>query len=170
MSKIQPGSGYGFTSGGYGFSMNIGSPFDDKDLSRYRPLFCTYAGTNKFEVSPGTVNRIIPKIGSVYLDAATKPQLTVTVSGYICVQLTHETDSFFPRTATIIHHPGAVTPADTETTGYYPLAKVNITETEEGTKYETIVFSYGNFVCNRLKAGANTAVWYWAGITPQAAV
>jgi hypothetical protein len=170
MSKIQPGNGYGFTSSGYGFSINAGSPFNDPEQGEYRPLYATYNGTNKYLISPGTVNRIVPKIGEVYLDAATKPQLTVTASGYICVLLTHETDSFFPRTATIILHPGAVTPVDTETTGYYPLAKVNVTETEDGTKYETIVFSYGNFVCNRLKAGANTAVWYWAGITPQAAV
>jgi hypothetical protein len=167
---IQPGNGYGFCSSGYGASLDLSEPFPGDSSGAYRPLFATNVGGNKFQVSPGTVNRIVPKIGSVYLDASTKPQLTVTASGYICVLLTHETDSFFPRTATIIFHTGSATPGDTETNGYYPLAKVNVTETEAGTQYETIVFSYGNFVCNRLKAGANTAVWYWAGITPQAAV
>lgn len=170
MSKIQPGNGYGFTSSGYGFSINAGSPFNDPEQGEYRPLFCSYNGTNKYLISPGTVNRIVPKIGSVYLDASTKPELTIPSSGYICVMLTHEVDSFFPRTATIVFHAGSVTPGDTETTGYWPLAKVNVTETEEGTKYETIPFSYGNLVCNRLKAGANTAVWYWAAINSQPSV
>lgn len=170
MSKIQPGSGYGFTSSGYGFTINAENPFPPDVESEYRPLFCTYNGTNKYLISPGTVNRIVPKIGSIYLDAPTKPELTVTANGYICVMLTHEADSFFPRTASIIHHPGAATPGDTETEGYYPLAKVNITETEAGTQYETIILSYGNLVCNRLKAGANTAVWYWAAISSQPSV
>jgi hypothetical protein len=168
--KIQPGVGYTFDSSSKGFTFDTSDQFPAIDVTRYKPLYVTNVGGNKFEVSPGTVNRIVPKIGSIYLDASTKPQLTIIASGYVCVALTHETDSFFPRTATIVFHTGSATPGDTETTGYYPLAKVNVTETDEGTQYETIVMSYGNFVCNRLKAGASTAVWYWAGITPQEAV
>jgi len=169
MSNIQPGSGYGFTSSGYGFSINAEPPFNFPD-DNYRPLYVSYKESNKFLVSPGTVNRVIPKIGEVYLDAPEKPQVTVTANGYICVELTHEVDSFFPRTAKIIFHAGATTPGDTETTGYWPLAKINVTEAESGTTYETITFSYGNLVCNRLKAGANTAVWYWAAINSQPSV
>jgi hypothetical protein len=168
--KIQPGVGYTFDSSSKGFTFDTSDQFPSIEVTEYRPLYVTNAGGNKFEVSPGTVNRIVPKIGSVYLDASEKPQVTVTASGYICVMLTHETDSFFPRTATIVFHAGSVTPGDTETTGYWPLAKVNVTETEAGTQYETITFSYGNLVCNRLKAGANTAVWYWAAINSQPSV
>lgn len=169
--KLQPGVGYTFDSSSKGFTLDTSDPFPDVNkLGNYRPLFATNVGGNKFEVSPGTVNRIVPKIGSTFIDATERPQLTIITSGYICVMLTHVTDSFFPRTASIIFHPGSTTPGDTETEGYYPLAKVNVTEDEGGTSYETIVFSYGNFVCNRIKAGANTAVWYWAGITPQLAV
>lgn len=172
MSKIQPGTGYGFSSGGYGFTINMGSPFDEASTgaSDYKPLLCYNSVSNKFKVLPGTVNRIVPKIGEAFLDAAEKPELTIIASGYICVKLTHETDSFFPRTATIIHHAGTSPPGDTENEGYYPLAKINVTETESGTQYETIVLSYGNLVCNRLKAGANTAVWYWAAISSQPSV
>jgi hypothetical protein len=134
------------------------------------PLFCIYKGNQKYSVTPGTVNRIVPMIGSVFLDASTRPELTITATGYICIKLTHVAGTFFPRTATIVFVTGSTTPGDTETEGYYPLAKINVTGTGSSATYETIILSYGNLVCNRLKAGANTAIWYWGSISPQPGV
>jgi len=122
---------------------------------------------DKITVYPGTVNRIVPKIEDDYLDASTPPSITVTGEGYICIKLTYVSSTFFPRTAEIIFFEGSVTPADTETEGYYPLSKINSVTVDEVTTYSQIVLSYGNFVCNRLKSGANPAAWYWATITPQ---
>jgi hypothetical protein len=122
---------------------------------------------DKITVYPGTVNRIVPKIEDDYLDATTPPSITVTGEGYICIKLTYVASTFFPRTAEIIFFEGSVTPEDTETEGYYPLSKINSVTVDEVTTYSQIVLSYGNFVCNRLKSGANPAAWYWATITPQ---
>lgn len=122
---------------------------------------------DKVTVYPGTVNRIVPKIEDDYIDADTVPTITVTGEGYICIKLTYVASTFFPRTAEIIFFEGSVTPEDTETEGYYPLSKINSVTVDEVTTYSQIVLSYGNFVCNRLKSGANPAAWYWATITPQ---
>jgi hypothetical protein len=166
---VQPGNGYGFYASGYGASLDLSKPFpeDASAFNNYKPLFPTIDATDKVTVSPGTVNRIVPKIGSAYIDAATAPTVTVTGEGYICIKLTYVAATFFPRTAEIIFNAGTATPADTETIGYYPLAKVNSVTVGSVTTYSLIVFSYGNFICNRLKSGANPAAWYWATITPQ---
>jgi hypothetical protein len=50
-------------------------------------------------------------------------------------------------------------PADTNTTGYYPLAKIN---SPGGGVFSMVrLSSMGNLIVNRLKAGASTATWYW---------
>lgn len=157
MSKIQPGSGYGFSSGGYGFTINTTQPFDLTPSSD-GPL-TPYLNEDKVTITPGTVNRYVPKIGSVYIDATTQPQITVTGEGYIVVGVSYEVNKFFPRTAVITFVSGSTVPADTNTEGYYPLAKIN---SSGGSDFTLVRLSEkGNLVVNRLKAGASTAVWWW---------
>jgi hypothetical protein len=156
MSKAQPGSGYGFTSSGYGFTLNMEQPFAASETTKIRYLYAKLNG-DKVSVSPGTVNRYIPQIGSTYLDAATPPTITVEGAGYVCVKATYEANKFFPRTATIVYEYGATPPADTETNSYYPLARVNA----DGSAYTMIEIASGNLVVNRLKAGAGIATWWW---------
>jgi len=160
MSKAQPGSGYGFTSGGYGFSLNTEKPFAVTDDPQVVFLKASLA-EDKVIVSPGTVNRYIPQIGSVYIDAATRPTITIEGPGYVMVKATYEVNKFFPRTATIIYHYGSTVPADTNTEGYYPLAKVNEVSSGGTTTRSLTLLSTGNLAVNRLKAGANLAFWYW---------
>jgi hypothetical protein len=157
---IQPGSGYGFSSSGYGASLDIGNPFPD-DTASIPPLNPQLDG-NKVSVSPGTVNRYIPKIGSTYIDASTPPTITAEGPGFICVKCTYEVNKFFPRTATIVFEPGATPPVDTGTESYYPLAKVNET-TVDGVSVLSMVrlVDPANLVVNRLKAGDNVATWWW---------
>jgi hypothetical protein len=167
---IQPGVGYTFTASSLGTNLNILQPWSEWDSSvSVLPLWPKLKN-DKVSVVPGTVNRIVPKIGSVFIDASTPPEITVTGEGYICIKLTYVAATFFPRTAEIIFNAGTSTPADTETEGYYPLAKVNAVTVGAVTTYSLIILSYGNFVCNRLKSGANPAVWYWSTITPQPGV
>lgn len=65
MSKIQPGSGYGFTSGGYGFSLNTENPFaPEPPEEKYHQFQCvvvkendnfflkTYKGVVNYSKSP----------------------------------------------------------------------------------------------------------------------
>jgi hypothetical protein len=158
--SIQPGNGYGFSSSGYGVSLDIGNPFPE-DGGTNPPLNPQLDG-NKVSVSPGTVNRYIPKIGGTYIDAATPPTITAEGPGFICVKCTYESGKFFPRTATIVFEPGATPPADTNTESFYPLARVNET-TVEGVQVFTMLrlVEPANLVVNRLKAGNNIATWWW---------
>lgn len=157
MSKIQPGSGYGFTSGGYGFTINTTQPFDLTPSSD-GPLL-PFLRDNKITITPGTVNRYVPKIGGTYIDADTPPELTVTGEGYVVVGVSYEVNKFFPRTAEIVFVSGTTVPVDTNTEGYYPLAKIN---SSGGSTFSIVRLSpIGNLIVNRLKAGASTAVWWW---------
>ena len=70
MSRIQPGSGYGFTSGGYGFTLNTEDPFaafNQGELGRhpfkiYNVQIVTSGGSTyvTFQVQSGTINNLVP--------------------------------------------------------------------------------------------------------------
>ena len=69
MSKIQPGAGYGFTSSGYGYSLNTNPPFDlSEDAAapdhpfKVRAVFGDNATDLRVYVTAGTVNNIVPTI------------------------------------------------------------------------------------------------------------
>jgi hypothetical protein len=161
--SIQPGNGYGFSSSGYGVSLDIGDPFPE-DGALVPPLNPQLNG-NKVNASPGTVNRYIPKIGGTHIDAATPPTITAEGPGFICVKCTYEAGKFFPRTATIVFEPGASPPADTNTESYYPLARVNETTVGEVNVLTMVrLVEPANLAVNRLKAGANTATWWWTRV------
>jgi hypothetical protein len=158
---VQPGNGYGFSSSGYGVSLDIGNPFPAADETNQVVFLRASLSEDKVSVSPGTVNRYIPQIGSVYIDAATPPTITIEGPGYVMVKATYQVNTFFPRTATIIYHSGATVPTDTNTDGYYPLARVNEVSSGGTTTRVLTLLSTGNLVVNRLKAGANNATWWW---------
>ena len=116
---------------------------------------------DKVTIQPGTVNRYIPKIGSDYIDKVPAPTITVTDNGYVMVKVTHEANKYFPRTAEVVFEAVATPPVDTETTSYYPLAKVNKTTVGSTTTYALQYFSNGNLIVNRLKSGQGAATWWW---------
>ena len=66
MSNIQPGSGYGFSSGGYGFTLNVTDPFLKEALPVVHPFKIVNVSivSNKvrYQVSPGTLNNLMPTI------------------------------------------------------------------------------------------------------------
>lgn len=65
MSKIQPGSGYGFTSGGFGFTLNTLNPFSDESGSQFCPFDIydlTYREAKYYvKIFPGMVNNLVVK-------------------------------------------------------------------------------------------------------------
>lgn len=161
MSIIQPGSGYGFTSGGYGFTLNTQNPFPEEATADYKPLYPTLS-EGKVSVTPGTVNRYIPMIGTNYIDSLPTPTLSVEGPGYVCVKATYEANKFFPRTATIVYHYGSTPPADTNTESFYPLARVElVTTVTPSVLVMNLLVEPANLSVNRLKAGANNATWWW---------
>jgi hypothetical protein len=69
MSKIQPGSGYGFNSGGFGFTLNTENPFPNSGFNDFRHPFkivnaqiVTSGGSSyvSFQVVSGTINNLVP--------------------------------------------------------------------------------------------------------------
>jgi hypothetical protein len=158
---VQPGNGYGFSSSGYGVSLDIGNPFPDDVGNKFNPLSPRLSG-DKVTIEPGTVNRYIPKIGANYIDATPAPTLTVTGEGYVLIKATYEVNKFFPRTAEAIFASGSTVPADTNSESYYPIAKINTVSSGGVTTYTlSYLTSNGNLIVNRLKAGASIATWYW---------
>lgn len=137
-----------------------GLPQDVYNAPSLKPLDPVLDG-DKVTIIPGTVNRYIPKIVNTYIDATPPPELTVTDNGYVLVKVTYEANKFFPRTAEIVFLAVETPPVDTNTESYWPLAKVIKTVVESTTSYSLQYFSNGNLVVNRLKAGNNTATWWW---------
>lgn len=71
MSKIQPGSGYGFSSGGFGFTLNTENPFPQETETNFKHPFKivnvslrTSGGstTVTYQVKSGTINNLVPLI------------------------------------------------------------------------------------------------------------
>jgi hypothetical protein len=74
MSMIQPGSGYGFTSGGFGFTLNTENPFAPSDPPEPGHPFkivnvqiVSSGGSPKvrYQVIPGTINNLVAAIDDV---------------------------------------------------------------------------------------------------------
>jgi len=67
-SNIQPGTGYGFTSGGFGFSLDTTNPFPEDAGEKCVPLRVNYKGyeasgsTHTFGVCVGMINNLVPQI------------------------------------------------------------------------------------------------------------
>jgi hypothetical protein len=103
-------------------------------------------------------------MNSKYLDSSPPPDgPAITGEGYIAVKCTYVEATFFPRTAEVVFVAGANMDAyaDTETTSYFPLAKINVTGSGATASYSVIQLSSSNLVVNRLKSGDNSAVWWW---------
>ena len=87
--NIQPGTGYGFSSSGYGVTLNVGDPFGDSlPVSNDHPFrvfnagMATVGGVDEyyFYCSPGTINNLDPlgdDIGGVAkkLTASARPKM-----------------------------------------------------------------------------------------------
>jgi hypothetical protein len=114
-------------------------------------------------VTPGCVNRVIPKLDNVYLDADEVPDQLVLGESYVTIKVTYEENKNFPRTAEVYLHLGGDLNAleDTPEYSYYPIAKINETSEGGNKTYTVRQLSAGHLVCNRTKAGAGEATWWW---------
>lgn len=113
-------------------------------------------------VSAGIVNMEVPKINGKYLDELDSqgkpPSILITGTGFICVKVYSDVGKPFPsRDVEIVFKSGSLDGEDTDNFGFFPIARVF----QNGTTYSFTQLSRGNLVCNRVKAGQNTAIWYW---------
>lgn len=157
-ARTMPSNDLVFNAGTGGTSYSI--PQQVYFSSSSNPLDPFLSG-DKVTIQPGTVNRYIPKIGTDYIDKVPAPTLTVTDEGYVMVKATYEANKYFPRTAEIVFEVVTTPPADTDTTSYWPLAKVQKATSGGVTTYSLQYFSNGNLIVNRLKSGQGQATWWW---------
>lgn len=143
-NPIQTGLGYGFSSSGFGFTLNTTPPFPEFRDEQTHPFQVIHLGTIdealKFKVIPGTVNSLIPQLGITAsedrrLDAVPTPTETwnfntTTNQSYIYLKVSCDTsadpqkypvddqsDSLYPRVVSTI-----VEQANDEDSGYVLLA------------------------------------------------
>jgi hypothetical protein len=119
---------------------------------------------SSFMVHPGTVNRVVPKMNEDYLDKLEAPEYNpIYEEGYVAIKCTYEPETFFPRKAEIVYLPGETMEpyVDTEEESYFPVAKINKDDAGANSTWSVVQLSDSNMVVNRLKSGANTAVWWW---------
>jgi hypothetical protein len=192
MSKIQPGSGYGFTSGGYGFTINTTSPFPSESevITRlpFKVIPVGPSGSNfRYQVVSGTLNNLVPKIDDVItstevlLDRTTSGvpdpptgQLSIsssTLESWIYLRSGPDTSSPYafpdPNTANaaypkVISSNVALT--DTDTYGYVLLAKFEMDSSTAPTTGALYQYVFGSLWGDRIKLGTDTAQYYYARI------
>jgi hypothetical protein len=112
------------------------------------------------KVRAGTVNNLVPKIGTDYLDASPQPSLTFTGTGYKDIVLEASVGDppiFFPDTVTVQVKARGTYP-DTDENGYLALASVNIVD---GAIASFAQYVYASQVLMRVKPGSATALWNW---------
>jgi hypothetical protein len=192
MSKIQPGTGYGFTSGGYGFTINTTSPFpSESEVSTRHPFKVIPIGPSgsnfRYQVVSGTLNNIVPEIDDVItstealLDRVTSGvpdpptgQLSISTSTlesfiYLRAGVAAASPKAFPdpnRANTpypkIISSNVALT--DTDTYGYVLLAKFEMDSSSAPTTGALYQYVSSSLWGDRIKLGTTTAQYYYARI------
>lgn len=192
MSRIQPGSGYGFTSGGYGFTINTTSPFpSESEVSTKHPFKVIPVGPSgsnfRYQVVSGTLNNIVPEIDDVItatevlLDRTTAGvpnpptgQLSINTSTeeswiYLRAGVSTTSPYNFPDT-NIANTPypkiisSDVQLTDTDTYGYVLLAKFEMDSSSAPTAGALFQYVYGSLWGDRIKLGTTTAKYYYARI------
>lgn len=191
MSMIQPGSGYGFTSGGYGFTLNTENPFPEVDVSNRHPfkvLVVGPSGSNfRYQVVSGTINNLVPEIHDVIsgvdvlLDRTTSGvpdpptgQLSINTStkeSWIYLRAGADTASPFAFPDTNIAnaaYPKVISSdvelTDTDTYGYVLIAKFDMDSATAPTTGALYQYVSGSLWGDRIKVNGATARYYYARI------
>ena len=193
-STIQPGAGYGFTSSGFGFSLNTTNPFQDDAVTRH-PFQIINVSINAggkviYQVKSGTINNIVPLIDdyisstTVLLDrvtsgAANPPTAELTSGNYDATTKTSyitlrsgpdaTTNDFPSSDVTSARYPvviGGNDPlvADTDTQGFIFLGTITVDSTTAPTTFTVSQNVTGSLWADRLKLGTLTAQYYYARI------
>lgn len=120
--------------------------------------------------SIGTVNRIIPKIDSLYLDqldsSGLPPKISVSANGYIVIEAVYDPVKPFPSTAILTFVSTLDTNQMNPSYSQYPLASVKYTPANAGAKTPadvsvTQIHESGNLSVARVKVGSSKVYWQW---------
>lgn len=131
--------------------------------------FVDSSGQGFATCSIGTVNRTIPKIGSLYIDQVDSeklpPKVAVTENGYIVIEVTYDPEKPFPSQSEIKFVAQLETTVNS-TTSQYPLASVGYFPAKPALKIpaEVVVsqiHAERNLSVSRVKVGQNKIYWQW---------
>jgi hypothetical protein len=188
MSKIQPGSGYGFTSGGFGFTLNTENPFPQDSQGGFTHPFMvvnikyeTAGEVYTYQVVPGVLNNYVPQMLEdgvwVMMDrtidgAPAWPKSVLsfnstTHKSYIYLRAGLDaTNNGYPGTDPTADSYPRIAASSTMLTDDNAYGHVLLAEVTEGPSN---TFTYNQFVtgslwADRLKLGTITAAYYYARI------
>ena len=159
MGGINPGSGYTYEKSLNGVSLDI-LPAGKSFLHPFKVTARKEGSDIKVRVRAGTVNNLVPKIGSDYLDAETAPTLTLSGNATHRIYLKASAATppvFFPDT--IVVESATSDQSDTNTYGYLQIASVVVSG---GAVTAVNQFVYASQVLVRAKPGTATALWSWS--------
>jgi hypothetical protein len=184
-STIQPGSGYGFTSGGFGFSLDTTNPFQDDTSGGCVPLRVNYKGyeaagsVHSYQVCVGTINNRVPQI----LEDGIWVKLDRVVSGdpspptsvinftagltyfYLRCGKSAATGDFPDPDSTTDYYPKIASSGtvltDTDEYGYVLIAHASANASNIVTLYQDVS---GSLWGDRIKVAGQTAKYYYARI------
>lgn len=131
--------------------------------------FVDASGQGFATCSIGTVNRTIPKIGSLYLDQVDTdklpPKVAVSNTGYIVIEVTYDANKPFPSQCEIKFVDQLETDLK-QATSQYPLASVTYIPANGALKKPAEVLvsqihSEDNLSVCRIKVGQNKFFWQW---------
>jgi hypothetical protein len=156
--EFQSGTGYTFRQDARGITLDI-LPDDGIDYP-FRVFAYKDGETIKVRVRAGTVNNLVPKISSTFLDAETAPTLTISGNNTHRIYLKSSTTSspvFFPNEVVVESATSDL--ADTDSNGYLLLATVVIAN---GSISSVNQYVYASQVLVRVKPGTATAIYSWS--------
>ena len=114
----------------------------------------------KVRVRAGTVNNLVPKISSTFLDAETAPTLTISGNNTHRIYLKASSATppvFFPDTVVVESATSDL--ADTDSNGYLLIGSVVVSA---GNVTAVNQYVYASQVLVRAKPGTATALWSWS--------
>ena len=193
-STIQPGAGYGFTSGGFGFSLDTTNPFQEDAVTRH-PFQIINVSINAggkviYQVKSGAINNIVPLLDdyisstTVLLDRVTAgvadpPTAELTSVNYDATTLTSyivlrsgpdaTTNDFPSSDVTSARYPQVIggndpTPTDSDTQAFVILGTITVDNVTTPTTFTVSQNVTGSLWGDRLKTGTDTARYYYARI------
>lgn len=159
--RVNPGVGYTFFGGPEGVAFDIQGSNATAIQHPFKVKLKKVDGVLKTFVRAGTVNNVVPKISSKFLDDPTVDGVTTSDDdGTMDVLLKVSKGAspvFFPDTA-VIEVSSRPIPADTDSDGYLVLASISFNE-GKATIFQHI---YSSLICARAKPGSAAAIYLFS--------
>jgi hypothetical protein len=156
--ELHSGTGYTFRQDARGITLDI-LPEDGIDYP-FRVFAYKDGEIIKVRVRAGTVNNLVPKISSAFLDAEIPPTLTLSGNHTHRIYLKASSATppvFFPDT--VVVESATSDQSDTDSNGYLLIGSVVVSG---GNVTAVNQYVYASQVLVRAKPGTATALWSWS--------